>query len=53
MWLVGYDYEHKPLKHVIEFLYLLILQEEMFEDIMGDYANKTVTMENHPNQGIP
>ena len=24
----------------------------MFEDIMSDYANKTVTLETHPHQGV-
>ena len=55
MWLVGYDYEHKPLSDVTtshDFMYLTLRQKEMFEDIMGDYANKTVTMEKHPHQGI-
>eukprot|EP00826_Nyctotherus_ovalis_P014333 TRINITY_DN1398_c0_g1_i11.p2 TRINITY_DN1398_c0_g1~~TRINITY_DN1398_c0_g1_i11.p2 ORF type:complete len:120 (-),score=51.00 TRINITY_DN1398_c0_g1_i11:121-459(-) len=29
-----------------------LTKEEMFEDIMSDYANKTVTLESHPHQGI-
>ncbi len=41
LWLFGYNEKGAPLK-----------QEEMFEDIMSDYANKTVTIETHPHQGI-
>lgn len=41
LWLFGYNEKGTPLK-----------EEEMFEDIMSDYANKTVTVEDHPHQGI-
>lgn len=37
MWLTGYANDGRVLS-----------QQEMFEDIMGDYANKTVTFEEHP-----
>lgn len=40
LWLTGYDENHSPLS-----------VELMFEDIMDDYANKTVTMETHPCLG--
>jgi ubiquitin-like-conjugating enzyme ATG3 len=30
----------------------LLTEEEIFEDVMADYANKTVTIENHPHLGI-
>ena len=41
LWLTGYSETGTPLS-----------QEELFEDIDADYANKTVTMENHPHSGI-
>jgi len=41
LWLFGYSEKGAPLT-----------KEEMFEDIMSDYANKTVTIETHPHQGI-
>lgn len=41
LWLFGYNEKGSPLT-----------EKEMFEDIMSDYANKTVTLENHPHQGI-
>ena len=34
----GYNEHGQPLS-----------EKEMFEDIMADYANKTVTMESHPH----
>ena len=37
MWFIGYSADGK-----------LLTQTEMFEDIMADYANKTVTFEDHP-----
>lgn len=37
VWLFGFDEGRQPLS-----------QEQMFEDIMQDYANRTVTMEAHP-----
>ena len=37
VWLLGYDERGQPLN-----------QEQIFEDIMQDYANKTVTIERHP-----
>jgi len=37
LWLLGYSESGQ-----------LLSQEQMFEDIMGDYANKTVTFEEHP-----
>ena len=37
VWMLGYDETGQPLN-----------QEEIFEDIMQDYANKTVTIEQHP-----
>ena len=41
VWLFGYDEIGQPLS-----------KEELFEDIMQDYANKTVTMELHPHETI-
>jgi len=41
LWLFGYNEKGVPLG-----------KEEMFEDIISDYANKTVTLESHPHQGI-
>eukprot|EP00936_MAST-01D_sp_MAST-1D-sp1_P001706 g1706.t1 len=40
VWLFGYDEERQPLG-----------PEQIFEDIMQDYAKKTVTMEAHPALG--
>ena len=40
LWLLGYDEAHSPLT-----------PEQMFEDIMDDYAHKTVTIETHPCLG--
>lgn len=40
LWLIGYDEVHNPLS-----------PEQMFEDIMDDYAHKTVTIERHPCLG--
>jgi ubiquitin-like-conjugating enzyme ATG3 len=40
LWLVGYDEYKRPLK-----------TNEMFEDIMEDYAKKTATSEEHPCLG--
>ncbi|RLN87576.1 hypothetical protein BBJ28_00005875 [Nothophytophthora sp. Chile5] len=39
VWLFGYDERNAPLSG-----------EQMFEDIMQDYANRTVTMEPHPHR---
>lgn len=39
VWLFGYDEKSAPLS-----------AEQMFEDIMQDYANRTVTMEPHPHR---
>ena len=38
VWLLGYDERGQPLT-----------SEQIFEDIMQDYANKTVTIEKHPH----
>jgi ubiquitin-like-conjugating enzyme ATG3 len=40
IWLIGYDETGRVLK-----------PEEVFEDIMQDYTNKTVTIEAHPHLG--
>ncbi|KAK1931802.1 Autophagy-related protein 3 [Phytophthora citrophthora] len=40
VWLFGYDERNAPLSG-----------DQMFEDIMQDYANRTVTMEPHPHRG--
>jgi ubiquitin-like-conjugating enzyme ATG3 len=40
LWLLGYDESGNVLK-----------EKETFEDIMADYAKKTVTMESHPHLG--
>jgi len=40
MWLAGVKDGGIPLT-----------KEEILEDIMGDYANKTVTFETHPHLG--
>lgn len=37
LWLSGYGENGE-----------LLSKEEMYEDIMGDYSDKTVTMEEHP-----
>lgn len=37
LWLQGYGENGE-----------LLTKEEMYEDIMGDYTDKTVTMEDHP-----
>ena len=37
MWFIGYSADGR-----------MLTQKEMFEDIMADYANKTVTFEDHP-----
>lgn len=39
VWLFGYNERNAPLS-----------ADEMFEDIMQDYANRTVTMEPHPHR---
>lgn len=39
VWLFGYNETNRPLT-----------ADEMFEDIMQDYANRTVTMEPHPHR---
>lgn len=41
LWLIGYSEEGQVLS-----------EKEVFEDIMADYANKTVTMEPHPHLGM-
>jgi ubiquitin-like-conjugating enzyme ATG3 len=41
LWLAGYDGESQPLS-----------DKAMFEDIVDDYANKTVTYEAHPCLGV-
>lgn len=41
MWFVGYGPNGE-----------LLSQTELFEDIMADYANKTVTFEEHPKQNL-
>ena len=40
MWLFGYNEKNA-----------ILTEKELFEDIMQDYANKTVTMESHPHLG--
>lgn len=40
LWLIGYSEEGQVLS-----------EREIFEDIMADYANKTVTIEPHPHLG--
>ena len=42
VWLFGYDEERSPLA-----------PPQIFEDIMQDYAKKTVTIEAHPHLGDP
>jgi ubiquitin-like-conjugating enzyme ATG3 len=41
LWLLGYNESDQTLR-----------ESEMFEDIMADYAKKTVTMEPHPHLGM-
>jgi len=41
LWLSGYTEDNIPLS-----------DKDMFEDIMDDYANKTVTYESHPHMGV-
>ena len=40
LWLLGYSEQGQPLS-----------EKEIFEDIMADYAKKTVTIEHHPHSG--
>jgi ubiquitin-like-conjugating enzyme ATG3 len=40
LWLTGYDEYNNPLSN-----------EQIFEDVMDDYAHKTVTIERHPCLG--
>jgi len=42
IWLFGFDENGSVLR-----------QEELFQDIMGDYARKTVTFESHPHESRP
>jgi len=42
IWLFGFDENGSVLR-----------QEQLFEDIMGDYARKTVTFESHPHDSRP
>ena len=41
LWLIGYSEDGQVLS-----------ESEIFEDIMADYAKKTVTMEPHPHLGV-
>ena len=41
LWLLGYSEDGQVLS-----------EKETFEDIMADYAKKTVTMEPHPHMGM-
>ena len=41
LWLLGYSEDGQVLD-----------EQEVFQDVMADYANKTVTYENHPHIGI-
>jgi ubiquitin-like-conjugating enzyme ATG3 len=41
LWLAGYSEDNVPLS-----------KDDMFEDIMEDYANKTVTYEPQPHMGV-
>jgi ubiquitin-like-conjugating enzyme ATG3 len=41
LWLLGYSEDSS-----------LLTETEVFEDIMADYAKKTVTMEPHPHLGM-
>jgi ubiquitin-like-conjugating enzyme ATG3 len=40
LWLIGYSESGQ-----------ILTEKEIFEDIMADYANKTVTIESHPHSG--
>jgi ubiquitin-like-conjugating enzyme ATG3 len=42
LWLFGYDAEGKPLT-----------QDQVKEDVLSEYADKTVTFDPHPLTGIP
>jgi ubiquitin-like-conjugating enzyme ATG3 len=42
VWLFGYDENGSPLK-----------PESIFDDIMQDYAKKTVTIDPHPHLSRP
>ncbi len=42
IWLYGYDENGSPLK-----------PDRMLEDVMADYAQRTVTLEAHPHTSIP
>jgi len=42
LWLFGYDAEGKPLT-----------QDQVKEDVLSEYADKTVTFDPHPCTGIP
>ena len=42
VWIMGYTAESQPLTG-----------EEMFQDVISDYANRTVTIENHPHVAGP
>lgn len=42
VWMMGYTAESQPLTG-----------EEMFEDVISDYANRTVTIEHHPHVAGP
>jgi ubiquitin-like-conjugating enzyme ATG3 len=41
-WLSGVDYKNQPLN-----------KEQIFEEIMSEYKDKTVTVENHPHLNVP
>ena len=41
LWLFGYNEHGQPLT-----------KDQLYEDIMEDYAKKTVTLEKHPHLGI-
>lgn len=41
LWLSGTNSKGQPLSN-----------EEIFQDVMSDYANKTVTIEDHPHLGM-
>ena len=42
IWLFGYDEDGTPLT-----------PEKMFEDVISDYSNKTVTLDPHPHFSLP
>ncbi|CAM9130420.1 unnamed protein product, partial [Ectocarpus fasciculatus] len=42
IWLFGYDEEGNPLT-----------PEKMFDDVISDYSNKTVTLDPHPHFSLP